>query len=92
MKFQVEVPDEVFWRAAARAEMHDQKVSELAADLVIAASDTRAMPEYDPIIRLWRAGYTDAEVARMLNRTNLFVARRRQMYKLPANRKNGFKP
>ena len=89
MKFQVDIPDDIFWKAAARAETHDQKVGEFAADMLIAAAAMPTIPETDPIVRMWRAGLTDSQIASHLNRTNLSVSTRRRAYKLPANRKNG---
>jgi len=89
MRFQVEVPDAVFWKVAGRAETYDQKVNEFAADLLIAAAAAPSHPDGDPVVRLWRAGLSDAQIAGRLNRTNQFVSTRRRAYKLPANRRNG---
>ena len=89
MKFQVEVPDDIFWKAAERAEVHDQRVPEFAADLLIAVIAAPVVPETDPLVRLWRAGMSDSEIGRALNRTNQSVSTRRRAYKLPANRRNG---
>lgn len=88
MKFTVEVPDQVFWKIAARAETFDQKVPDYTTDLLISAAAVQIPPDTDPVFRLWRAGYTDAQIGRELNMTNRAVAdRRRIRYKLPANRK-----
>ena len=88
MKFQVEIPDEMFWKAAERAEMHDQKVHEFTADILLAVVAAPIVPETDPLVRLWRAGMSDSEIARTLGRTNLSVSTRRRSYKLPPNRRN----
>lgn len=40
----------------------------------------------DEIVQLWSRGFTDPEIARRLNMTNLAVATRRRAKKLPANR------
>lgn len=88
MKFVVDIPDEVFWKIAARAEVFDQKVPDYTTDLLISAAAVPVPTETDPVFRLWRAGYTDKQIARELNMTNLAVAtRRRRHYRLPANRR-----
>jgi DNA-binding NarL/FixJ family response regulator len=86
MKFQVEIPDDAFWKVAARAETFDMKVPEYAAELVISAAGSRAIPESDPLVVLWRSGESDRAIARRLNMTNSSVATRRRHYGLPANR------
>lgn len=88
MRFQVEVPDDVFWRLAARAELFDQKVPDMTADLLIAAAVARVPSETDPVLRLWRAGFSDAQIAAYLNVTNVSVSSRRRRYGLPANRRH----
>lgn len=87
MKFPVEIPDEVFWQIAAKAEQLDMKVPDLAADLLRAAAIARTFTELDPVLKLWRQGLTDKEIARALNCTNAAVAGRRQRHRLPANRR-----
>lgn len=86
MKFQVEVPDEVFWKIAPIAEQFDLKVPQYTADLLVAHS-LRPMPkDVDPILRLWREGRTDRQIAEQLGMTNAAVSSRRQRMHLPANR------
>lgn len=93
MKFVVDIPEEAFWKVAARAEVFDMKVPEYAAELVVAAAGSRSIPDSDPLVRAWRLGETDRDIARRLNMTNLAVADRRRLYGLPANRKpRGRKP
>lgn len=87
MKFQVDVPDEVFWKLAARAEEFDMRVPDYTAELVTAASKTKTPMETDPVVVLWRLGMCDADIARELNRSNASVAERRRGYNLPANRR-----
>jgi len=87
MKFQVEISDDLFWKIAARAETFDQRVPEYAADLLIAAAHVRSPVDSDPVLRLWRGGLTDAQIARHLNLTNLAVSSRRRRFGLPANRR-----
>lgn len=86
MKFQVEVPDEVFWKIAPIAEAHELKVPEYTADLLVAHS-LRPMPQdIDPILRLWRMGRSDRQIASQLGMTNAAVSSRRQRMHLPANK------
>jgi len=87
MKFQVDIPDDLFWKIAARAETFNQRVPEYAADLLIATAHVRSPVDSDPVLRLWRGGLTDAEIARHLNLVNRAVADRRRRYGLPANRR-----
>jgi hypothetical protein len=87
MKFQVEIPDEDFWKLAARAEEFDMRVPDYTAELAIAAASNKVPRDHDPLVISWRAGATDAEIARQLGATNLSVATRRRRYGLPANRR-----
>lgn len=87
MRFTVDVPDEVFWKIAARAEHYDQRVPDYTVDLLITAAAVDVPSETDPILRLWRGGFTDKQIAARLNLTNLTVAGRRRRFGLPANRK-----
>ena len=87
MKFQVEIPDEAFWKVAARAEQFDMKVSDYAAELVVAAAGARLLPDTDPLVAMWRTGCTDRQIAERFNLTNSAVATRRRSYGLPANRR-----
>lgn len=87
MKFQVDIPDDAFWKVAARAEQFDMKVPEYAAELVVSAAGSRNPPDSDPLVSIWRTGATDAEIGRRLNMTNNSVAERRRRYRLPANRR-----
>jgi len=87
VKYQVEIPDEAFWKLAARAEEFDMKVNDYTAELAIAASTAAVPQDHDPIVISWRAGMTDAEIARHLGLTNLSVATRRRRYGLPAHRR-----
>lgn len=86
MKFQVEVPDEVFWKIAPVAEMFDLKVPQYAADLLVAHSLHPIPRDTDPVIRLWRQGKSDRQIAAQLGMTNAAVSSRRQHLRLPANR------
>lgn len=87
MKFQVEIPDEAFWKLALRAEEFDMRVPDYTAELAIAASANKVPRDQDPLVIAWRSGMTDAEIARQLGATNLSVATRRRRYGLPANRR-----
>ena len=87
MKFQVDLPDAVFWKLAARAEEYDMKVPEYTAELALAASSASIPQDADPVVIAWRSGLTDAEIGRKLNLTNSSVASRRRRYGLPANRR-----
>lgn len=87
MKFQVDIPDEAFWKVAARAEQFDMKVPEYAAELMVAAAGSRKLPDTDPLVALWRTGATDREIASRFNLTNSAVATRRRGYGLPANKR-----
>jgi hypothetical protein len=87
MKFQVDIPDDAFWKIAARAEQFDMKVPEYTAELVVAAAAARRMPDTDPLVAMWRTGATDRQIAERFNLTNSTVATRRRGYGLPANRR-----
>ncbi len=87
MKFQVEIPDEAFWKVASRAEQYEMKVSDYAAELVVAAASAHHLPDTDPLVAMWRSGATDRQIAARFNLTNSAVATRRRKYGLPANRK-----
>jgi len=87
MKFQVEIPDEAFWKAAAKAEVFDMKVPEWTAELIINAANTGRLPQSDALVAHWASGATDAEIGRALDMTNAAVADRRRGYGLPANRR-----
>lgn len=87
MRFTVEVPDEVFWAVATRAEPFDQRVPDFTADMLVAVAASRAPLDSDPVLRLWREGKTDAQIAAQLGLTNLAVSDRRRRMKLPANRR-----
>lgn len=87
MKVTLDIPDELFWAVAARAETFDQRVDEYAVDLLVTSVATANPVENDPLLRLWRAGYSDAEIGFRLNQTNATVAARRRRFGLPANRK-----
>lgn len=87
MKVTIDVPDAVFWAAAAKAEVFGQRVDEYAVDLLVTAAASRSPVQHDPILRLWRDGLADAEIGALLNATNATVARRRQALGLPANRR-----
>jgi hypothetical protein len=84
----VEAPDEVFWRVAARAELQDQKVPDFVVDLMISVAAAKSPVENDPLLRLWREGLTDSEIARELDVTNQRVSDRRRRFGLPANRRS----
>lgn len=86
MKFQVEIPDDAFWKIATVAEKFEMKVHEYAAEVVITAAAGRTLHETDPVVAAWRAGDTDAEIARRLDMTNAAVATRRRSFGLPANK------
>lgn len=86
MKFQVEIPDVVFWKVAGMAEQHDMTVPNYLAELAFAASKARSPLVNDPIIMRWRAGLSDREIAAELNITNSQVSTRRRLYGFPANR------
>jgi hypothetical protein len=87
MKFQVDIPDEAFWKISARAEQYEMKVPEYTAELVIAAAGHRSLPDTDPLVAMWRSGATDRQIAERFNLTNSAVATRRRRYGLPANRR-----
>lgn len=87
MKFQVDIPDDVFWRVAARAETFDMRVPDYAAEVLISAAGKKNIPDLDPLVACWRQGATDREIARRFGMTNAAVATRRRGYGLPANRK-----
>jgi hypothetical protein len=87
MKFQVEIPDDAFWKVAEIAERFEMKVPEYAAEAVITAAAGKTLHETDPVVAAWRVGDTDAEIARRLDMTNAAVATRRRSYGLPANRR-----
>jgi DNA-directed RNA polymerase specialized sigma24 family protein len=87
MKFQVELPDDAFWRLAARAEQYDMKVPDYTAELALAAAAARLPRDRDPVVIAWREGLSDAEIGRRLNMTNSSVAGRRRRYGLPAHRR-----
>jgi hypothetical protein len=53
---------------------------------VVAARAERVM-DSDPVVRRWRLGLTDKEIAAELVLTNLQVATKRRSFGLPANRR-----
>lgn len=87
MKFQVEIPDDQFWKLAAKAEQFGLKVPEYAADLCAVAALSRMPVDTDPVLQLWRGGYTDAQIGNQLALTVAQVKWRRGRFGLPANRK-----
>lgn len=87
MKFQVEIPDNIFWKIAARAETFNQRVPDFTTDLLLTAAATRSPVDTDPVLRLWREGLTDKQIGARLDLTNATVAGRRRRHGSPANRK-----
>jgi hypothetical protein len=87
MKFQVDVPDHIFWKIAEKAELFEQRVPDFAADLLVVAAAMRDVPEADPVVRLWRAGLSDSQIAGRLGLVNATVSSRRRGFGLPANRR-----
>ena len=87
MRVVIEVPEDIFWKAAVRAEQYDQRVDQWASDLVIAAACVSVPFEADPVQRLWRDGFTDGQIGRRLHMTNQAVGARRRRLGLPANRR-----
>ncbi|TXK17391.1 hypothetical protein [Homoserinibacter sp. GY 40078] len=87
MRFQMDIPDEQFWKLAGKAEQFDMKVPEYVADLCAVAASTSVPFDSDPVLQLWRARYTDAQIAARLSMTNSAVSSRRRRYGLPANRR-----
>jgi hypothetical protein len=89
MRVTFEIPDEHWWKIAARAEgLYGQRVDEYASDVLIAVAASRAPVETDPVVRLWREGLPDREVGNLLGLTVSQVKGRRVRYGLPANRKH----
>lgn len=75
-----------FWKLAAIAETHDMRVPDYLTEIAVVASRAKRPLLDDPIIRRWREGSTDKQIAAELGLTNAAVARHRQARRLPANR------
>lgn len=90
MEATVRMDSETFWKVAGIAEKFDMRVDEYLAELAVVASHRQLPAMEDPVVVRWRMGWSDREIARELAMTNEQVARRRQRFGLPANRK--FRP
>lgn len=89
MIVEVNVPPKVLWALTDEAERMGVTVGEL---LLAAATTEQPMgplteTTHDRVIRLWRQGLCDADIAARLHMTNQAVSKVRQGMKLPANRR-----